>query len=131
VNALPPVRKSVIVPLVTASAFDLFVRRLPEWRERLGERASFVRAIIDGGWPGLLARFEPWRVARSSCRSWKARAASRKRSTPRGDPRPTLPRRQAPGSGVAPRHPVYHVDNLSITQQTVDGTMNVTHGAIH
>ena len=25
--------------------------------ERLGPRASFVRGIIDGGWPGILARF--------------------------------------------------------------------------
>ena len=142
-NPLPPVRKSVVVPLTTAGAFDLFFRRLPEWWplstrsvsltnaaschvetcvggclyertregqqhtwgrfvvfddgaravftwhpgipetqateveinfvpvgastrvdvehrrwERLGERASFVRAIMDGGWPGVLARFE-------------------------------------------------------------------------
>jgi len=25
--------------------------------ERLGERASFLRAAFDGGWPGVLARF--------------------------------------------------------------------------
>ena len=142
-GALPPVRKSVVVPMATSDAFDLFFRRLPEWWplstrsvalenaaschvephvggrlyertrdghqhtwgrfvlfdngaraifswhpglpenratevevrfipvgastrvdiehrewERLGERASFVRAILDGGWPGVLARFE-------------------------------------------------------------------------
>ena len=142
-DALPPVRKSVVVPMATPDAFDLFFRRLPEWWplstrsvalehaaschvephvggrlyertrdghqhtwgrfvffddgaraiftwhpglpenqatevevrfiplgastrvdiehrewERLGERASFVRAILDGGWPGVLARFE-------------------------------------------------------------------------
>jgi uncharacterized protein YndB with AHSA1/START domain len=143
VNALPPVRKSVLVPLGREEAFDLFVRRLPEWWplatrsvslenavschvearvggrlyerdrqgaehlwgrfkrldegqcavfswhpgvpeeastevevqftpaatgtrveiehrnwERLGARASFVRGLMDGGWPGVLARFE-------------------------------------------------------------------------
>jgi uncharacterized protein YndB with AHSA1/START domain len=142
-NALPPVRKSVFVPLSPDLAFDLFVRRLHEWWplaarsvflqdaaschvephvggrlyerhrdgreetwgrfvafedgkrvvftwhpgiaetsateveitflsvdletrvdvehrrwERLGQRASFVRGVIDGGWPGILARFE-------------------------------------------------------------------------
>lgn len=146
-NRLPPVRKSLVVPLAPEAAFDLFFRRLPEWwplrtrsvaleqaaschveprvggrlyeltrdgqqhawgrflrfdagdaavftwhpglpearatevevrftpmgastrvdvehREwaRLGERASFVRALMDGGWPGVLARFE--RLAR-------------------------------------------------------------------
>ena len=30
-SALPPVRKSVVVPLDADAAFDLFVRRLPEW----------------------------------------------------------------------------------------------------
>jgi hypothetical protein len=30
-QALPPVRKSVIVPLVPSDAFSLFLRRLPEW----------------------------------------------------------------------------------------------------
>jgi len=142
-EALPPVQKIVTVPLTTAAALDLFVRRLHEWWplaarsvflenaaschveahlggrlyershdgreeiwgrftafedgmrvvfawhpgisetsateveinfvsigsstrivvehrhwERLGARASFVRAIMDGGWPGVLARFE-------------------------------------------------------------------------
>ena len=154
-SALPPVRKSVVVPLDRRSAFDLFIRRLPEWWplatrsvalgnavschvearvggrlyevardgrehdwgrflvleepsravfswhpgippeaatevevlfhsdgseagnetrdetrdetrveiehrhwERLGARASFVRGLMDGGWPGVLARFE-------------------------------------------------------------------------
>jgi len=142
-GALPPVCKSVFVPLPPAEAFDLFVRRMHEWWplarrsvflhnaaschveahvggrlyerardgreetwghiialedgkrvvftwhpgiaetsateveinffpiasetrvdvehrrwERLGARASFVRAIMDGGWPGVLARFE-------------------------------------------------------------------------
>lgn len=142
-QALPPVRKTVTVPLTTAAAFDLFFRRLHEWWplgsrsvfldhaaschvearlggrlyersrdgreevwgrftvfedgaravftwhpgiaetsateieinfqpigsstrvvvehrrwERLGPRASFVRAVLDGGWPGVLARFE-------------------------------------------------------------------------
>src|SRR5262245_57097028 len=142
-DALPPVQKTVTVPLTAAAAFDLFVRRLHEWWplaarsvfldraaschveaypggrlyersrdgreevwgrfavfedgmrvvftwhpgiaeasateveinflpigsstrvviehrhwERLGRRASFVRAIMDGGWPGVLARFE-------------------------------------------------------------------------
>jgi hypothetical protein len=142
-DALPPVRKSVFVPLAPAAAFDLFVRRMHEWWplatrpvflhnaalfhveahvggrlyersrdgreetwghiivleegrrvvftwhpgiaetsateveinffpvasetrvdvehrrwERLGPRASFVRAIMDGGWPGVLLRFE-------------------------------------------------------------------------
>jgi uncharacterized protein YndB with AHSA1/START domain len=142
-NPLPPVRKSVFVPLPSDAAFDLFVRRIHEWWplaarsvfledaaschaeprvggrlyerhrdgreetwgrfltfedgkrvvftwhpgiadtsateveinflpvtsetrvdvehrhwERLGERASFVRGIVDGGWPGILARFE-------------------------------------------------------------------------
>ena len=142
-SALPPVRKSIVVPLARGDAFDLFVRRLPEWWplaarsvslhdaaschvearvggrlyerdrhgaehvwgrfrvleeaeravfswhpgvpeaaatevevtfatfgegtrvdvehrdwERLGARASFVRGLMDGGWPGVLARFE-------------------------------------------------------------------------
>jgi len=142
-EALPRVQKIVTVPLTSAAAFDLFVRRLHEWWplsarsvfldnaaschvvartggrlyersrdgreaiwgrfmifedgtrvvfawhpgipetsateveinffpigsstrvviehrhwERLGPRASFVRAIMDGGWPGVLARFE-------------------------------------------------------------------------
>jgi len=142
-SALPPVEKSVVVPLGPADAFDLFVRRLAEWWplatrsvyvddaaschvearvggrlfersrqgveatwgtfkvldegvravftwhpglpetaatevevtftplgagtrvdvvhrdwERLGARASFVRGLMDGGWPGVLARFE-------------------------------------------------------------------------
>jgi uncharacterized protein YndB with AHSA1/START domain len=142
-DALPPVRKSVVVPLGRLAAFDLFIRRLPEWWplaarsvaledavschveprvggrlyevardgrehhwgtflalepgsralftwhpgvpsaaatevevrfeaqgnetrveiehrhwERLGARASFVRGLMDGGWPGVLARFE-------------------------------------------------------------------------
>jgi hypothetical protein len=142
-SALPPVRKSVVVPLGRRDAFDLFVRRLPDWWplaarsvslenaaschvethvggrlyerdrqgaehvwgrfkvlddgeravfswhpgvpeaaatevvvtfvtvgestrvdvehrdwERLGSRASFVRGLMDGGWPGVLARFE-------------------------------------------------------------------------
>jgi uncharacterized protein YndB with AHSA1/START domain len=142
-SPLPPVRKSVAVPLSPTAAFDLFVRRLPEWWplaarsvflhaaaschveahvggrlyersrdgreetwgrftafedgkrvvftwhpgmaetsateveivfvptrsetrvdvehrgwERLGPRASFVRSIMEGGWPGVLARFE-------------------------------------------------------------------------
>ena len=30
-SALPPVRKSFVVPLGQAAAFDLFLRRLPEW----------------------------------------------------------------------------------------------------
>jgi hypothetical protein len=30
-SALPPVHKSVVVPLSAEDAFDLFVRRLPEW----------------------------------------------------------------------------------------------------
>jgi len=30
-DALPPVRKSVVVPMATPDAFDLFFRRLPEW----------------------------------------------------------------------------------------------------
>ena len=30
-DALPPVQKTVTVPLTTAAAFDLFVRRLHEW----------------------------------------------------------------------------------------------------
>lgn len=138
---LPPVRRSIVVPLDRASAFDLFTRRLPEWWplehrsvtagalschveprlggrlyertqaggeapwgaftvweepdrvvfhwhpgvpeaaatevevtftpvgdatrvdlehrgwERLGARASFVRAAFEGGWPGVLERF--------------------------------------------------------------------------
>jgi len=143
VSPLPPVRKSVVVPLDRQAAFDLFIRRLPEWWplaarsvsldnaaschvearvggrlyevardgqehdwgtflvleagtravftwhpgvpkaaatevevrfepqgnetrvdiehrdwERLGARASFVRGLMDGGWPGVLARFE-------------------------------------------------------------------------
>jgi uncharacterized protein YndB with AHSA1/START domain len=143
VSALPPVRKSVVVPLDGRSAFDLFIRRLPEWWplaarsvalenavschvearvggrlyevardgrehdwgrflvleepsravfswhpgippaaatevevlfhsngnetrveiehrhwERLGARASFVRGLMDGGWVGVIARFE-------------------------------------------------------------------------
>ena len=142
-SALPPVRKSVTVPLGPSAAFDLFIHRLPEWWplkarsvslaqaaschveatvggrlyeraldgsehawgrftvleagaravftwhpgvpeaaatevevtftpvgdgtrvdvehrhwERLGARASFVRGLMDGGWPGVLARFE-------------------------------------------------------------------------
>lgn len=142
-SALPPVKKSVMVPLGAQAAFDLFVRRLAEWWplsarsvhlenaaschvdarvggrlfersrdgaeatwgtfkvldegaravfswhpgipeaaatevevtftargaetrvdiehrgwERLGARASFVRGVMDGGWPGVLARFE-------------------------------------------------------------------------
>lgn len=140
---LPPLRRSVLVPLEVPAAFDLFVRRLPEWwplrtrsvwleeaaschvdcrvggtlRERsrqgeesvwgtfididephrvvftwhpglpsanatevevrfeaegtntrvllehrawekLGERASFVRGLFEGGWGPVLARFE-------------------------------------------------------------------------
>jgi uncharacterized protein YndB with AHSA1/START domain len=142
-SALPPVRRSVVVPLGPEAAFDLFVRRLAEWWplatrsvhledaaschvearvggrlfersrggveatwgtftvldegaravftwhpglpeaaateievtftplgagtrvdvehrgwERLGARASFVRGLMEGGWPGVLARFE-------------------------------------------------------------------------
>lgn len=142
-NSLPPLRRSVRVPLDKAAAFDLFVRRLPEWWplstrsvgladaaschveahvggrlfersrageestwgefvvfeepervvftwhpgappnlatevevvfaaagsttlvllehrnwEKLGERASFVRGLFEGGWNGVLARFE-------------------------------------------------------------------------
>ena len=30
-SALPPVRRIITVPLSRAEAFDLFVRRLPEW----------------------------------------------------------------------------------------------------
>ena len=30
-SALPPVRKSVVVPLDQQGAFDLFINRLPEW----------------------------------------------------------------------------------------------------
>jgi Activator of Hsp90 ATPase homolog 1-like protein len=141
--ALPPVKKSLVVPLAQNAAFDLFVRRLPEWWplstrsvgldnaaschveahvggkifershqgeqsiwgtfrlweepgrvvfswhpglpesaatevdvrflamgkqtrvelehrdwERLGARASFVHALYEGGWVGVLARFE-------------------------------------------------------------------------
>jgi uncharacterized protein YndB with AHSA1/START domain len=143
VTTLPPVHRSVIVPLDQRAAFDLFVRRLGEWWplatrsvaladaesceieprvggrifertragmesdwgvllafeepsrlvfswhpgmppatatevevtfvptgdqtrvdvehrhfERLGDRAAFVRALYEGGWPGVLARFE-------------------------------------------------------------------------
>jgi uncharacterized protein YndB with AHSA1/START domain len=141
-SGLPPVRKSIVVPLGRTDAFDLFVRRMSEWWplharsvslenaaschvearvggrlyerdrqgaehvwgrfkvldegkravfswhpglpeaaatevqvtfapagegtrvdiehrdwERLGARASFVRGLMDGGWPGVLARF--------------------------------------------------------------------------
>jgi uncharacterized protein YndB with AHSA1/START domain len=41
-------------PLGSDTRVDVEHRR---W-ERLGPRASFVRAIMDGGWPGVLARFE-------------------------------------------------------------------------
>jgi uncharacterized protein YndB with AHSA1/START domain len=142
VSRLPPVQKSIVVPLGRADAFDLFLRRMSEWWplstrsvslgnavschvearpggrlyerdrqggehvwgrfkvfeegvravfswhpglpeaaatevevtfapagegtrvdvehrdwERLGARASFVRGLMDGGWPGVLARF--------------------------------------------------------------------------
>jgi hypothetical protein len=142
-SRLPPVRKSIVVPLERSDAFELFVRRMSEWWplstrsvslenavscnvearvggrlferdrqgvehvwgrfkvledgeravfswhpgipegaatevevrfasvdegtrvdvehrdwERLGARASFVRGLMDGGWPGVLARFE-------------------------------------------------------------------------
>jgi uncharacterized protein YndB with AHSA1/START domain len=152
VSSLAPVRKSVVVPLTTSNAFDLFFRRLPEWWplltrsvslanavschvetscggrlyerardgqehtwgrfllfddgeravftwhpgipeseatevevrfvplgnstrvdvehrrwERLGARASFVRAMMDGGWPGVLARFDRLAVGAPDC----------------------------------------------------------------
>ena len=142
-RSLPPIRRTITVPLPLADAFDLFVRRLPEWWplstrsvggaeaaschvearvggrlfersirgdestwgafivfdepgrvvftwhpgaisdsatevevnfvpngattlvvlehrewERLGERASFIRALFDGGWTPVLQRFE-------------------------------------------------------------------------
>jgi hypothetical protein len=41
-ESLPPVRKSVLVPLTTFAAFDLFVRRLHEWWP-LSTRSVFLQ----------------------------------------------------------------------------------------
>jgi hypothetical protein len=68
-SALPPVRKSVVVPLDRPAAFDLFVRRLPEWWPLATRSVHLDRAAschveahaggrLHGGWPGVLARFE-------------------------------------------------------------------------
>src|SRR5262249_54955200 len=42
------------VPIASETRVDVEHR---QW-ERLGPRASFLRAIMDGGWPGVLGRFE-------------------------------------------------------------------------
>ncbi|WP_437588706.1 SRPBCC family protein [Sorangium sp. So ce1000] len=44
-SAIPPVRRSVIVPLDPASAFDLFARRISEWWPLAKRSAGSSRAV--------------------------------------------------------------------------------------
>jgi hypothetical protein len=57
VSSLAPVRKSVVVPLTTSNAFDLFFRRLPEWWPlitRSVSQANVVSCIVETSCGGRL-----------------------------------------------------------------------------